>query len=88
MIYVTADLHGDATRLRTKEIRRLKKGDTLIVLGDFGFLWQGTPKRKKTFEKTGQKEISNPFSRRRHENFDLLEQYPVEEWGGGTGSPD
>ena len=50
MIYVTADLHGDATRLHTKEIRRLKKGDTLIVLGDFGFLWQGTPKEKKLFE--------------------------------------
>ena len=38
MVYVTADLHGDASRFRSKEIRRLKKGDTLIVLGDFGFL--------------------------------------------------
>ena len=55
MIYVTADLHGDATRLRTKEIRRLKKGDTLIVLGDFGFLWQGTPKEKKLLKKLGKK---------------------------------
>ncbi len=25
MVYVTADLHGDATRFHSKEIRRLKK---------------------------------------------------------------
>ena len=46
MIYVTADLHGDATRLRTKEIRRLKKGDTLIVLGDLGFFGRVRQKKK------------------------------------------
>ena len=83
MIYVTADLHGDATRLRTKEIRRLKKGDTLIVLGDFGFLWQGTPKEKKLLKKLGKKKYQILFLDGAHENFDLLEQYPVEEWGGG-----
>ena len=51
MVYVTADLHGDADRFNSKEIRQLKKGDTLIVLGDFGFLWQDTPKEKKFLKK-------------------------------------
>lgn len=48
MIYVTADLHGDATRLRTKEIRRLKKGDTLIVWR-FWVSLAGYAKKKKNF---------------------------------------
>ena len=83
MVYVTADLHGDATRFYSKEIRRLKKGDTLIVLGDFGFLWQGTPKEKKLLKKLGKKRYQILFLDGAHENFDLLEQYPVEEWSGG-----
>lgn len=83
MVYVTADLHGDAARFRSKEIRRLKKGDTLIVLGDFGFLWQGTPKEKKLLKKLGKKKYQILFLDGAHENFDLLEQYPLEDWGGG-----
>ena len=83
MVYVTADLHGDATRFHSKEIRRLKKGDTLIVLGDFGFLWQGTPKEKKLLKKLGKKKYQILFLDGAHENFDLLEQSPVEEWSGG-----
>ena len=35
MIYVTADTHGERERFEEKSIRRLKKGDTLIVLGGF-----------------------------------------------------
>ncbi len=46
MIYVTADLHGDATRLRTKEIRRLKKGDTLTFWAILGFFGRVRQKKK------------------------------------------
>lgn len=83
MVYVTADLHGDADRFNSKEIRQLKKGDTLIVLGDFGFLWQDTPKEKKFLKKLGKKKYQILFLDGAHENFDLLEQYPLEDWGGG-----
>ncbi len=83
VIYVTADLHGDAERFRSKEIRRLKKGDTLIVLGDFGFLWQDTQKEKKILKKLGKKKYQILFLDGAHENFDLLERYPLEDWGGG-----
>lgn len=37
MIYLTGDLHGDLERFKSKEMKKLKKGDTLIVCGDFGF---------------------------------------------------
>ena len=44
MIYFTGDLHGDYDRFKSKELKKLKKGDTLIVCGDFGFLWDGSKK--------------------------------------------
>lgn len=46
MIYLTGDLHGDLERFKSKEMKKLKKGDTLIVCGDFGFLWDGSKKEQ------------------------------------------
>ena len=37
MVYITGDLHGDLARLSAPDMRQVKKGDTLIVCGDFGF---------------------------------------------------
>ena len=42
MIYVTGDIHGQIDRFKEKELKALKKKDTLFVLGDFGFLWDGS----------------------------------------------
>ena len=42
MIYVTGDTHGDASRFDDPRLKNLKQGDTLIVCGDFGFLWNGS----------------------------------------------
>ena len=39
MVYVTGDMHGDASRFSDPRLKKLKKGDTLLVCGDFGFLW-------------------------------------------------
>ena len=47
MIYVTADTHGEIDRFKEKDIRRLGRKDTLIVLGDFGFLWDGSKQEQK-----------------------------------------
>ena len=46
MVYVTGDLHGEYARFSDPTFRRLKKGDTLIVCGDFGFLWKGEKKEE------------------------------------------
>ena len=58
MIYVTGDTHGDLSRFETGGARRLKKNDTVIVCGDFGFLWDGSPKESG---KTPEEKISDPF---------------------------
>ena len=42
MIYVTGDTHGIASRFDDPRLKKLGRGDTLIVCGDFGFLWDGS----------------------------------------------
>jgi hypothetical protein len=83
VIYITGDTHGEICRFDSGQAKKLKKGDTLIVCGDFGFLWDGGPKEEKILKRLGKKKYNILFLDGTHENFDLLEQYPVTEWNGG-----
>jgi predicted phosphodiesterase len=83
VIYVTGDTHGEMQRFRASELRRLGKGDTLIICGDFGFLWDGGEQEEKNLQKIGKMKYNVLFLDGTHENFDLLGKYPVEEWNGG-----
>ena len=83
MIYVTGDMHGEMRRFRAPELRRLKKGDTLIICGDFGFLWDGGRQEEKDLRKIGELKYSVLFLDGTHENFDLLDRYQAEDWNGG-----
>ncbi len=83
MIYLTGDLHGDIERLKSKEMKKLKKGDTLIVCGDFGFVWDGSKKEQSVLKKLGKSKYQILFAEGTHDNLDLLEQYPAEDWNGG-----
>lgn len=58
MICVTGDTHGDQVLWDACINNSLNDGDTIIVLGDFGFGFFGG----------------------NHENFDKLNDYPVEQW--------
>ena len=49
MVYITGDMHGDQNRFNTKEIKQLQPGDTLIICGDFGFIWNGSKKERKLY---------------------------------------
>ena len=84
MIYVTGDLHGEFSRFQKTEIKKLKKGDTLIVCGDFGFVWAGGKKEKKLLKKIGKKRFNTVFVTGCHDNYELLKKYPEKEWCGGT----
>ena len=83
MVYITGDLHGDFSRFSSPDMRRMKKGDTLIICGDFGFLWNGDKKEKKQQKKLGKLRYTVLFVDGRNENYDLLNTYPVTEWNGG-----
>lgn len=83
MIYVTGDTHGEAVRFDSSRTRYLKTGDTVIVCGDFGFIWDGSAKEEKILKRLGKKRYTLLFLDGAHENYSLLKKYPVTEWSGG-----
>lgn len=83
MICITGDIHGDISRFKHKNIRKLKKGDFLLVCGDFGFIWDNTPKEVKMLKKIGKMKFTTLFVEGCHENFNLLKHYPEEDFNGG-----
>ncbi|NMP38231.1 MAG: hypothetical protein GX051_08980 [Clostridiales bacterium] len=83
MVYVTGDTHGDIDRLSKSALKMLQPGDTLIICGDFGFIWSGEKKEKKLIEKLAKRKYTICFIDGTHENFELLNAYPVSEWNGG-----
>ena len=83
MVYVTGDMHGDYALFSQKKFKNIKEGDTLIVCGDFGFIWRGDSKEKKILDKLGKKKYKILFVDGTHENFDLIARYPVVNFAGG-----
>ena len=53
MLYVTGDTHGDYERFTSSALKKLKKGDTLVICGDFGFIWDGSKNEEKMLKKIG-----------------------------------
>lgn len=86
MIYVTGDTHGlhnyYKLRVFAKEHPQLTKNDYVIIAGDFGGVWD-----KATLDEDLEPFTDLPFTvlfvDGNHENFDLLNAYPVEIWQGG-----
>ena len=76
MIYVTGDTHGDYDALNSRNLRQLKKGDKLIITGDFGFVWDNSKNEIKNLEKLSKKKFDVLFVDGAHENYALLAQYP------------
>lgn len=83
LICITGDMHGDYSRFHDSRIKKLKKGDFLIICGDFGFIWNGSKKEKRILKKIGRKRFYTLFVEGCHENYDLLNEYPEEEFCGG-----
>ena len=83
MIYITGDTHGDKSRFTARGATRLKSGDTVIVLGDFGFLWDGSKAEERTLRWLTKRKYNILFLDGKHENYDLLMQYPIVEAFGG-----
>jgi predicted phosphodiesterase len=83
VIYVTGDVHGDISRFKRRELRRLKKGDSLIVCGDFGFLWDGSKEERSRLKWLGTRRYNLLFVEGGHDNLELLHSYPKTEWNSG-----
>ena len=85
MILVTGDTHGtiDYQKInRIVELNLLSKEDYLIIAGDFGAIWN-----KNTLDRDLYYYTKLPFMvlfvDGNHENFDILNSYPITIWNGG-----
>lgn len=83
LIYVTGDTHGDLSRFGSRAVKKLKKNDTLIICGDFGFLWQGGKPEEKVLRKLGKKKFNILFLDGANDNLNLIEKYPETDWNDG-----
>lgn len=77
MIYVTGDLHGDLTRFKKRKIKRLKKDDTLIVCGDFGFIYDEDKKEEKALKWLSKRKYNILFVDGAHDKVELLDKYEL-----------
>lgn len=91
-IWVTGDIHGNPIRLSTenfyeqKEFSGNKNENTVIILGDFGLIWNrnGEDKQEKYWlDWLEDKPFTTVFVDGNHEAFPRLYSYPVSEWNGG-----
>lgn len=89
MIYLTGDTHGEVQRFSADsfpEQKEMTKDDYVIVLGDFGLVWdyRGESGYEKYWLKwLEEKPFTTLFIDGNHENHDRLDAMPVEEWHGG-----
>lgn len=86
MIYVTGDTHGNFQRFKPEyfpEQNTLTRNDCVIICGDFGGIWTGGHDDDTNLDQLAKLPFTILFVDGNHENFDLLNALPVEEWAGG-----
>ena len=86
-IIVTGDIHGNPfQRLNVEnfpEGKTFTKEDYVIILGDFGLVWDDSAMEHSCLDWLENKPWTTLFIDGNHENYDLLNKFPIEEWGGG-----
>lgn len=86
-IIVTGDIHGNPfQRLNIEnfpEGKTFTKEDYVIILGDFGLVWDNSAVERSCLDWLENKPWTTLFIDGNHENYDLLNKFPIEEWGGG-----
>ncbi len=86
MIYLAADIHGHIRLERLKKLLQpytFTDSDYLIILGDAGIIWSET-EHKEVQSFYERLPLTTLFLDGNHENFDLLETYPIVQSFGGT----
>lgn len=84
MIYITGDIHGKIDRFFDCGLLdgKLTQEDTLIICGDFGFVWfdennpMGLRRDNDELDKLSCKPYTILFIDGNHENHDMLSKYP------------
>lgn len=88
MIYITGDTHipVDISKLNSKNFpqqRTMSKKDFVIIAGDCGAVWDKSKSDEYWQKWLKERKFTTLFVDGNHENFELLNKYPVVEWNGG-----
>ena len=86
-LYVTGDCHGEEARMMYAGFaynRDLREGDILFCCGDWGYISDDSYKERQFLRYlTEDKPYIICWVDGNHENFDLINQFPIEIWNGG-----
>ena len=91
-IYITGDIHGNPSRLSVdsfyeqKTFSANKDENTVIILGDFGLVWNRNGEDKNEsywLDWLESKPFTTVFVDGNHECHPRLNNYPIKEWNGG-----
>ena len=82
-VYITGDKHGSFNSFfRLNEQKVFSSDDILIICGDASYVWnEDYPVRIATLHQLFPGTAA--FIDGNHENFDILDRLPIEEWNGG-----
>ena len=86
MVIATGDTHGDFRRFDTEHLPQQKdmnRGDCILICGDFGGVWALGDHDRENLDFMERRPFTTLFIDGNHENFDALNEYPVDEWNGG-----
>lgn len=67
-----------------REQKNMKRSDYVIICGDFGLIWDGSAEDEHWIDWLEKKPWTTLWIDGNHENFNMLKNYPEEEWNGGT----
>lgn len=82
---VRGDTHGEEgifLHLKDEHLDKLDN-DLLLITGDFGYAFTDDIYERKFRKYMAELPFTIAFVDGNHENFDVLESFPVEEWNGG-----
>ena len=82
MIFATGDCHGDFQRFSRKHFsqrRQMGRDDYVIILGDFGGVWNGSSEERNRLDWLDEKPFTTLFVTGNHENYWMLRELSVEE---------
>ena len=85
-VYISGDTHGAFQRFTARNFPQLKgmgRDDHVIVTGDFGGVWAGEQADKHKLDWLEDRPFTTLFVDGNHENFDLLNACPEQQWHGG-----
>ena len=88
MFYLTGDCHRTLNMDKIRpynfpEGQNLTKDDYVIILGDFGFIWDNDTDELYWRNWFNEQPFTVLFIDGNHENFNLLRKFPASQWKGG-----